>query len=187
MQYSFLFAIGAVQSWVGGRDGSNACTVISCVVARDVLSRRLACLELVSSVVDSITRPFLQCIIEGNALYDSLDYNRLLACDEAIEKVAAANLSIVRDIFAWLPAHWQQVADTLIPASGSVTAEVVVQTPTSVALCGTATSLVVFDSHAHDNHGASVTVIRREEAVQHLCRIFWRGLAHFHLLRLANM
>ena len=163
------------------------CTVISCVVARDVLSRRLACLELVSSVVDSITRPFLQCIIEGNALYDSLDYNRLLACDEAMEKVAAGNLSIVRDIFAWLPAHWQQVADTLIPASGSVTAEVVVQTPTSVALCGTATSLVVFDNHANDNHGASVTVIRREEAVQHLCCIFWRGLAHFHLLRLANM
>ena len=149
------------QSFIDGRQGSNACTVISSLNILRWLERDQQFPDSLRDVANS----FVDCIREGNAAYDSASVgNELLGVYDAIHALDGHGLhprpncdfglrseDSLSSKLAWC--HEQ--------ASGASTlGGVLVQNPFSISLlffpCGNA---VLFDSHVHGDHGALIAIL----------------------------
>ena len=85
----FCFPVEISQSTIGGREGSNACTIIAVVFGSYCSSHRLDLLLLWQQLPQVSSNAFVNAICEDNRIYDDL-YSDTAVCLEVEDVVNAA-------------------------------------------------------------------------------------------------
>ena len=120
-QFENLMQGELCQSRIGGRNGSNACTIICSVFVQKFLSHSTAhCLTGQTAAVELKT---LMCdsMLEGNRMYDSHGYIGNLSMDEVLDSVNELELQMAGKTFV-RPCGIQAMVDlfqqSAVPATG---------------------------------------------------------------------
>ena len=107
----------------------------------------------------------------------------MLSFDEVQEMFTEEiRVMLVRDIISGRVDRWQEIVGNM--CTSEAVEAVLVKTPISVCLCGSASSPAYFDSHSHGERGALISVMSLEHAPHYLRHFFQKGVGHFHLLQL---
>ncbi len=125
---SYVLPSQFCQSRLNGRNGSNACTVISICVATQIM---LDCVQVPDSGTvepsQQTIRAFVACIEEGNKRYDSAGCRGFLSVYGAIESAYSdMNVTIARggDFGVWDYDQFKQdlltIRDTAVGAAQSI-------------------------------------------------------------------
>ena len=166
------------QSRLNGRNGSNACTVISICVATRIM---LDCVQVPDSGTvepsQQTIRAFVVYIEEGNKHYDSAGCRGFLSVYGAIESACSdMNVTIARggDFGVWNYDQFKQdlltIRDRAVGAGTVHTGVLVMPSHFSVAIAFDPRKLclAVFDSHSHHGSGmklgASIAVASLDDA-----------------------
>lgn len=97
---------------------------------------------------------------QGNALYDDRRLNNLLSMDDVIILFPDLNVEVCREPFVRF-SELQTLVDLLQTAAVTTgTGGVFVVTPYSFGLLSTTTTFLVFDSHAHGDQGARMSIVQ---------------------------
>ena len=176
------------QLQIDGRLGSNACTVISCLLAKEVLSVNVDLPtydhELASHPV---ANQYVDIIQQGNNLYDlhavlldspflsTFDALKLypslqLTFADKGELCTTSSESCLTKTSQFLTSRRQRYSNT--------TAAVFIAKGRSVALVVTENAtVVIFDSHSHDQKGALIAVSTGiAPAIRFLCNRLYGGI-----------
>ena len=84
--YETLLPSTMAQSTIDGRNGSNACTIISAIYVRNSLLAAAA-----DADVDLSIGAMCVALRNGNEVYDALHTNRLLSADEVLDLMGVKN------------------------------------------------------------------------------------------------
>ena len=91
---------------------------------------------------DTVKEAFVVRMKKGNELYESKGCNSLLFFDEVQEMFTEKiRVVLVRDIISGRVDRWQVIVDSLCKTEAGV----LVKTPISVCLCGSGSSLALFE------------------------------------------
>lgn len=169
-----LLAYDECQSRIDGRSGSNACVVIGLSYVRDFLQ----------SKTSRSPQYLCKVVRDGNALYDSLNTSALLSADTALD-VFDLGLEYSRDVFVQprRSKYDSLLQDFSCISQASVSGRaggVFICTPYSFVLCSIPDVFVVFDSHAHGNHGALLAEVPLSDGAAYLEYFFAAHYAHLH-------
>jgi hypothetical protein len=179
------------QSRLDGRQGSNACTIIACLVAKGVLSGHIDVPEYGRelSTYNVIDR-FVDTIQQGNALYDAYAKplgSPLLSVYTAIKLCPMLDLTItlrgelavvdaescLSKVNGFLHANERDDVTSNFPMTA-----VFVAKGRSVAVIISASSVAVLDSHSHGQKGSLIALASSlESAVRYLCNRLYGGLS----------
>ena len=166
----FFLPASLCQSRIDGRQGSNACTVIACLHAQKILSFSSGHLRL-SNVCEATACSFVDSIREGNALYDGAGLRgALLAVYEALDLLPEKHLKPMANCDFGVRNAEQllaklQWAKTSSKSSANVVTAALVQTPFTILLAFFPDGkVIVFDSHAHEEHGAMIAYLPDENS-----------------------
>ena len=175
--YECLLPRALSQSRIDGRNGSNACTIISCIFVR-------SCLSSAASGDLNISQGILcASMTEGNLMYDSLHTDSLLSMDEAllIPRIGVQDVSesFVHASAAALDALIDFLFDKAQASPVHIAAGVFVLTPYSFSLVCHKDSFILFDSHSHGTAGAllaRVPVVYGRAYLQHFFLTYYPAL-----------
>lgn len=159
----FIFTLYIAQSSIGGRQGSNACTIIAVTFCNYCMQYKLDVSLLWTQLPQSWTSLFLNAICDSNDMNDELygdtavyldveDVVQSLGTDCNIQSISAtAGFSNAND-FADLAAH---VGNVQQPSYG-----VLIGCEKSVGIFVQSNGLcTLIDSHVHNNNGAIIMII----------------------------
>jgi len=150
------------QSRLDGRNGSSACTVIAVKVCMAILAGTLP-LPPYDREQPQCVDSFVQCMREGNRLYDECPASatgELLGVFDAVNLIPDAGVQVRKELGCRNKPDCtrvlKSVADEAV-ADGQMRAGVLVQNPLSLAIVVLPDStFVLFDSHSHGEKGALV-------------------------------
>ena len=173
--FETLFPADFCQSRIQGRNGSNACTIISCLFVKEVLSQP----ELFTSP-DIRKAAFESAMLQGNELYDKHVKDGYLSVDEVLSNIVEVQLQVSGEVFPGPDDH-QMVTGLLSAAAGNdqLTGGVCVLNPYSFSISGCASSIIVADSHSHGPYGALLAVVPVE---QFQCYFYYFWTKHYPFL-----
>ena len=156
----FIFPPHVAQSSLGGRQGSNACTIIAVKFGDYCIQHKLDISLLWTQLPQLWTSLFVNAICDGNEMYDEV-YGAtavyLDAEDVAQSLGAECNVQSVSAIFGFTNANnfadlILHVSDVQQPSYGVLTG-----CGQSVGICVQTNGLcAVIDSHVHNNSGAVI-------------------------------
>ena len=169
-RWETLLAVEQAQSTIDGRNGSNACTIISGLFVHNFLS---ACGE-----PDISTGALCTIMANGNDMYDFHNFSgQLLSADEVLQLRPSLGLNILRENFFrydQLPAFVDALLTESQRSANKRSGAIFVRTPYSFSMCCGGGEFVLFDSHRHRSvkSGALITCLPSENALDYLHYFF---------------
>ena len=150
------------QSRIDGRSGSNACTVIACLMAIRLCASEKEDINFSKQIVDS----FVEIIRQGNHIYyASQARGMLLSVYDALDILPGTPLRVApHSDFSMrsgedLTRLLEERADESV-AKKSMAAATLIQTPFTILLLFLPSRrVVVFDSHSHGHHGSLIAIL----------------------------
>ena len=142
--------------------GSNACGVIASLVGEHILRGRLQELFVNSQLSMTERSMLVECIVEGNDLYDRSGQRGLLTADVALGVVCCSS-HIAQEMFVshgnavqW-SAVFRRMKDNSQQSKSHTSAALVVTTPFTIVVgCDAHGHIFLFDSHSHPPNGACI-------------------------------
>jgi hypothetical protein len=178
--HEYFFPAEVWHSWIDGRNGSNACTVIACLVASLFITGQLdvpGYQSFSAHPMQQFLESYANVLRDGNALYVSMAVSfgsPYLSAFEAIRRCTVLRLRMSEEIdilvadtedgMARVTSYFDDNADK--PAAG-----VFIAMCRSVAmLFQSSGKVVVSDSHSHGRKGALIVFATDiESALSYLC------------------
>lgn len=160
----------SAQSTIDGRNGSNACTVISSVFIRNCLEAATA-----DGAIDIDAKAMCDAMREGNDRYDKLRTHLLLLADEVIDIKPSVGVNMCAESFVRptdLDTMVTLMCTTSQNVSNSAYGGIFVITPYSFSLLSYQDRFILFDSHGHEGTGALLANVPSDKAAAYLVHFF---------------
>ena len=165
------------QSTIGGRQGSNACTVISLLLAKTYLNNKALMQQHSSKCMNqSWIITFISCMMGGNHVYDTHIFTpTYLGVQEAIPLVrnSLGNLSYEEEVTVCFVKEPTAAEESALSSqlsrrlSSTNAAFVIINSLTISFVSGSGDGIIVMDSHLHFPKGALLAKCSRND-IEHL-------------------
>lgn len=175
-KYETLLTPDLAQSTIDGRNGSNACTIISAVFVRNSLQSAAA-----DGEIDGSASAMCQAMREGNSKYDSLHTNSLLSADEVVSLQPSLGVSLCSESFvrpSCLDTMVSMMHDQSQAGAAYAFGGVFVVTPYSFSMTCCRGRFILFDSHSHTAGGALLANVPVSDGASYLEYFFAHYYAH---------